>query len=39
MIGPRGSRDWFDKPHFVVLWVAVALALALGFVVGAWVLR
>ena len=39
MIGPRGSRDWFDRPDVVVFWVLVALALALGFVVSAWVLR
>lgn len=39
MIGPRRDRDWFDRPQFVVLWVSVALALALGCLVGAWVLR
>lgn len=36
VIGPRGSRDWFDgHPERVLLWVAAAacLAAAIGFLV------
>lgn len=40
MIGPRGSRDWFDRPERVLLWVAGAsLCVAVALLVLWAVLR
>lgn len=29
MIGPRGSRDWFDKPHFALLYILFPLVVSI----------
>lgn len=34
MIGPRGDRDWFDRPEFLLLWVVFAcLVTSVGLLV------